>query len=97
MMNLEEKRERYASLCHAMQTGVAYKMAKDANETATKHLRVGVNSALVQDSALALLLMKKGIITEDEYFDAVNEAMEREVKGYEEELSRLYGTSITLG
>ena len=96
-MGLQEKRERYAALCHAMQTGVAYKMAKDTNETAPKHLRVGVNSALVQDSALALLLMEKGIITEDEYFDAVNEAMEREVKGYEEELKRLYGVSVTLG
>lgn len=96
-MSLQEKRERYAALCHAMQTGVAYKMQKDASETAPKHLRVGINSALVQDSALALLLMKKGIITEDEYFDAVNEAMEREVKGYQEELRRLYGADITLG
>lgn len=97
MMTLEEKRERYAALCHAMQTGVAYKMEKDVSDTTPKHLRVGINSALVQDSALALLLMKKGIITEDEYFDAVNEAMEREVKSYQEELRHLYGVDITLG
>lgn len=96
-MNLQEKRERYVALCHAMQTGVAYKLEKDPSDTTPKHLRVGINSALVQDSALALLLMKKGIITEDEYFDAVNEAMEREVKEYREELSRLYGANITLG
>lgn len=96
-MSIEDKKQRYLALCHAMQTGVAYKLEKDARDTSPKHLRVGINSALVQDSALVHLLLKKGIITEDEYWDAVNEAMEQEVQIYQALLRRLYGAdNITL-
>lgn len=97
-MTLEEKRQRYRALCHAMQTGVAYVMEKEPGETSPKHLRVGVNSAMVEHSALTLLLIEKGIITEDEYYDAMNAAMEREVQSYQDKLQRLYGAgNITLG
>lgn len=97
-MTIEQKKARYLALAHALQTGVAYKMEKDASDTAPKHLRVGVNMALVQHSALVLLLMKKGVITEDEYWDAQIEALEREVQSYQQELQKLYGVnSIKLG
>lgn len=97
-MTLEGKRQRYRELCHAMQTGVAYVMEKEPGETTPKHLRVGVNSAMVEHSALSLLLIEKGIISEDEYYDAMNAAMEREVNTYQEKLRHLYGTdNITLG
>lgn len=96
-MNLQEKKDKYLSLCHAMQSGVAYKMQSDSAETSPKHLRVGVNSAQVQHAALVKLLCEKGIITEEEYLDALIEMMEREVQAYQDELSRIYGTNITLG
>src|SRR5687768_12035238 len=90
-MNLEEKRERYLALCHAMQTGVAFKMEKDAKDTTPKHLRVGINAAMSDHGALVGLLFKKGIITEEEYYDALIESMEREVQMYQSKIEELYG------
>ena len=98
-MNLEEKKAKYMALCHAMQTGVAAKMEKDSKETTPKHLRVGINVAMSDHGALMALLFKKGIITEEEYIDALIESMEREVHMYESVLAELYGhgVKITLG
>lgn len=97
-MTLEEKRQRYEALAHAMQTGVAYVMEKEPSETAPKHLRVGVNAAMVEHAALANLLVRKGVITEDEYVDSLIEELEREVERYTQHVRDLYGASnITLG
>jgi hypothetical protein len=89
--------DRYQAAAHAMQTGVAAEMAYHPAPTEPKHLRVGVNSAMVDNSALAELLISKGVITEAEYFEAVAAGMEREAKTYEERLSEHYGRKIALG
>jgi len=89
-MTIDEKRQRYLDLCHAMQSGVAMKMNYEGNETSPKHLRTGVNAAMSDGAALAKLLMDKGIITLDEYYDALIESMEREVKMYEDWLNNWY-------
>lgn len=88
--------ERYFSAAHAMQSGVRAVMEFDDNPTSPKHLRVGVNSAMVEHGALVGLLLKKGIITQDEYHKAIADAMEEEKSKYEKLLSSKYGTSITL-
>lgn len=82
-----------------MQSGVATEMniPGRSHTTTPKHLRVGVNSAMVDSSALAELLIAKGIITEDEYAEAIAAGMEREAKAYEDRLSEHYGRKITLG
>lgn len=72
----------YDQLAHAMQSGVAAKMAIDPADTNAKHLRVGVNSALCGQAALARLLIDKGVITEDEYVAAINDELQREVDRY---------------
>lgn len=87
---------RYQAAAHAMQSGVAAKMALDPAETTPKHLRTGVNSAMVETSAIVELLVAKGIITMDEWYAALAVAMEREVTLYEGELSRLTGAKVTL-
>ncbi len=88
----------YVSKCHAMQSGVAMKMNLDPSETSPKHLRVGVNSAMVDSSALAKLLIDKGIITMEEYEAAITEGMAREVALYEQWLTEhMNGSKITLG
>ena len=92
-MTLEEKRTKYLQLCHAMQSGVAAKMNRDNSDTLPKHLRVGVNFAMVDSAALATLLMKKGIITEEEYYDALIERMQAEVAAYEAWLNESYGAN----
>jgi len=80
----------YRDLCHAMQSGVAMKMNYDAGETTPKHLRVGVNSALCNQAALARLLMEKGIITQAEYAAAITAEMAREVERYEQWLNEYF-------
>jgi hypothetical protein len=67
---------------HAMQTGVKWEMETGSLDTTPKHLRTGVNSALVDCTAIARLLISKGIFTEDEYYTAVADEMEREVQRY---------------
>lgn len=92
--------ERYVAAAHAMQTGVALDMESDPSgtkgATTPKHLRVGINSAMSDMSGLAKLLIEKGIITEDEYTEAITEAMEREKDRYETILSERYGRKVTL-
>lgn len=81
-----------------MQTGVAYKMEKDPSDTTPKHLRVGVNSAMVECSALVKIMIDKGILTEEEFIDAMIDQLEKEVAMYTKEIRRLYGAdNITLG
>lgn len=88
---------RYNAAAHAMQSGVAMKMNYESKGTEPKHLRVGVNSALVDSSAIATLLMQKGVFTMAEYTEAVADAMEAEVKTYEDELTEHIGSPIKLG
>lgn len=95
-MTIEEMRERYWKLAHAMQSGVAAWMNYDPLETSVKHLRVGVNSAMADVGSLGRLLVKKGVISEEEYTEAVMEGMEREVASYEEQLSERMGKRIHL-
>lgn len=89
-MSIEELRAKYMSLAHAMQSGVEMKRSF-SKECEPKHLRVGINSAMVGNGALVQLLIKKGVFTEEEYMEELVAAMEREVKAYEQELSEAYG------
>ncbi len=89
-------RERYLAAAHAMQSGVAGKMAIDPSETTPKHLRTGVNSAMVEHSALVKLLVAKGVITWPEYFTALADGMEAERDKYAATLSAHYGAAVTL-
>lgn len=89
--------ERYRAAGHAMQSGVAMKMHFDPKETEPKHLRVGVNAAMSEHSALAKLLIDKGLITDAEYIKALTDAMEAEAEKYRSEISEHTGANITLG
>lgn len=98
-------KERYSAACHAMQSGVRGMMDVEADHQqkdpmtwthSPKHLRVGVNSALVDNAALAKLLVSKGVITELELWQALVDGMEAEVRRYEEELSAFYQRKVYL-
>lgn len=88
--------ERYKALCHAMQSGVAAEIAKDDRSVQLKHLRVGINVALCDHSALVQLLIEKGVVTSDEYLARIVAEMEAEVQRYEARLEKMYGAKITL-
>lgn len=98
-MDVKKLQDKYYKLMHAMQSGVALMMNYDKSETSPKHLRVGVNSALIDSSALAKLLIEKKIITEEEFYTALCELAENDVKSYEQKITEITGsnTKITLG
>lgn len=85
--------DRYLAAAHAMQSGVAAEMGLPGRSAPTepKHLRVGVNTAMVGHAGLAQLLINKGLITEDEYTAAIADAMEAEVARYEQRLQEHLG------
>lgn len=82
---MTENIARYNAALHAVQSGVMYEMEYTNSEAHTpKHLRVGVNSALVTNGALVTLLVSKGLITFPEWFSSLADMMEEEVVRYEE-------------
>lgn len=85
------------ALQHAMQSGVAERLHFDPSDTTPKHLRVGINAAMVEHGALAKLLIDKGVIGEREYLGAVRDMMKLEVERYQAELSHRFGVTIKLG
>jgi hypothetical protein len=99
-MDIDQKLvEENVALLHAMQTGVAYTMDTGKRDPSTepKHLRVGVNNALIEASAIVQVLIEKGVFTSTEYFTTLNGLLRAEVDRYEKELSEHYGAKITLG
>jgi hypothetical protein len=77
--------QRYRDAYHAVQSGVAFEMAHGNNKAAEpKHLRVGINGAMCDHTALVRLLVSKGILTREEYTEAIADEMEREQRRYEE-------------
>jgi hypothetical protein len=82
-----EAARRYQAAAHAMQSGVRVEIDLNLSRAhEPKHLRVGINSALANDEAMARLLISKGVFTEVEYHEAVAQGMEREVERYEKKL-----------
>ena len=92
----DDQAKRYASAMHGMQAGIALDETHDPTNMAPKHLRVGINSCLVEMSSLTRLLIDKGVITEHEYFEAIVAGAEREHASYEEKYSKKFGSKITL-
>lgn len=91
--------KEYLAAAHAMQSGVAMDIEMNGEVAAganPKHLRVGVNSAMVENSALWGLLLKKGIITEEEMTTALVEAHQAEAARYEAHLSAKLGKKVKL-
>jgi hypothetical protein len=85
-MGAKEDFARHQVAQRRMQSGVKAEQDCYGPEPA-KHLRVGINTALVDLAALARLLVRKGVITEAEYAAALAESMEEEVRRYEAHLS----------
>jgi hypothetical protein len=99
--NLSEKEERLLArsneLMHAIQSGIAYNMQLDPNgETSAKHLRVGVNNALIQHAALIRVLCDSHVILLEKYLEVYVALLEDEKKSYEAQLTTMYGRNIKL-
>ena len=93
--------QRYHAAGHAVQSGVKADMETDVNQqsqgaTTPKHLRTGLNLVMSDHGSLAGLLIGKGIITEDEYLQAIADGAEREQHRYEAILSERFGKPVKL-
>lgn len=74
---------RYLSAAHSIQTAVKMQievLGENGAGADPKHLRTGLNMVMSDHAALARLLMKKGIITNDEYMQAITEGTEEEAE-----------------
>ena len=92
----DEQSKRYERAMHGMQAGVALDETHDPKNLEPKHLRVGINSALTECASLAMLLVKKGVITEEEYFEAIVDGVEREHAVYEAAYTARFGRKVVL-
>lgn len=94
--------QRYEALSHAMQSGVAALEALAAQgkcragELEPKHLRVGVNSAMIETSSLGRLLVAKGVFTWPEYWSSIIVTLEAEVASYEKKIAEIVGRPVSL-
>lgn len=96
-MTLPELLAEHAALLHSMQSGVKYTIEYGLDDAhSPKHLRTGVNNALVSNGALVDILIQKGIFTEEEFMTAYNNVLRKEVASYEDALSKHLKTKITL-
>lgn len=96
-MSTEENIERYNAAAHAMQSGVAATMHFDKGQIEPKHMRVGVNSSLVAIGVMTKLLIDKGVISSEEYWEAMADGMEEERDSYVRILKQHYpNTDIKL-
>jgi hypothetical protein len=104
-MTTEEYLAEYKRLMHAIQTGIGMQISidnsgadvnLDPNLRAHKHLRTGIDGSKADFGALARLLIAKGVITEQEYFEALLDGLRREKEMHESELSEHFGYKVRL-
>ena len=81
--------ERVAQLTHAIQSAVAFQIERGSNAALPKHLRTGLDTTKAEHGGIARLLIRKGVITEEEYFDAVVEGLEVELRFQTEQAQRM--------
>ena len=93
----DDLHRRYYAAAHAVQSGVAMELHDDPASGSPKHLRTGLNMAMVEHGALVRLLIKKGLISNAEYMTELVAGVEEEQRQYEARLSARHGTKITLG
>ena len=89
---LKAATKRYLAAAHAMQSGVAAVLDKSAQEP--KHLRVGINTAMVDHGALVDLLIRKGVFTREEYAESLADAMEKEALTYRRKIAGELGVAL---
>lgn len=74
---------RYQAAAHAVQSALAAVLGALGPKAAgadPKHLRTGLNLVMADHGSLADLLIRKGVITEEEYLEAIAAGTEREAE-----------------
>jgi len=86
-------KDRYLRAAHCLQAGT--KIEQAAKPETGISARVGINTALRDHASLVDLLVAKGVCSMDDYWKAIADGMETEVRQLEERLSAR-GTKVTL-
>lgn len=97
---------RYQEAAHGVQTGVRAELELAGYPAAqvgpceaagnVKHLRTGINSAMVETSVLAKLMVERKLITWAEYYEALADGMVAERDKYEKLLTEKLDHKVTL-
>lgn len=74
----------YEQAAHGVQTAIAYDIERGGTAATPKHLRVGVDMSKSDMFGLAMLLIQKGIITQEEYVENMRLAANTELAMREE-------------
>lgn len=89
----------YDEAGHGVQSAIRFEMSQrgfleddiDKVTAMLKHLRVGLDLRAADHSALAQLMIDKGIFTEQEYLEAMRLAANEELARYQEHVRETYG------
>jgi hypothetical protein len=84
--------ERYERAAHRVQTAIAFDPDRPRDQY--KDLRVGIDLSKSDMGGLATLLIAKGIITSEEYLEAIADSAEREAELKENALSVRHGINV---
>ena len=76
----------YEEAAHGVQSAIAYDIGQGRKTTEPKHMRVGIDLSKADMLGLAVLLIDKGIITSEEYIEAVRLSANEELAMREEEV-----------
>jgi len=79
----------YEEAAHGVQTAIAFDIGQGRKTTEPKHMRVGIDLSKADMLGLAVLLIDKGIITPDEYTEAMRLSANEELEMREEEVKDL--------
>jgi hypothetical protein len=74
----------YEQAAHGVQTAIAFDMENGGKAATPKHLRVGVDMSKADMLGLTMLLISKGIITQEEYAEHMRLAANEELAMREE-------------
>lgn len=99
----------YEQALHGIQSAILQRISHDTNMSGEwsklpdrntsfagpKHLRVGVDTSKAEQGALAALLVRKGVITKEEYFEEMRLALNQELANYESMLSEILGYVVS--
>lgn len=88
----------YEAAAHGVQSAVKYEMEqrKRPVDDELKHLRVGIDMRAADMRGLVELLIKKGVLTVEEYVEEMRLAANEELARYEDHVRRTYGLPPTM-
>lgn len=89
--SVEELSSVIEPMSHAIQSYTAYMLHRNPSSSSPKHLRTGIDLTKAEMGGLAVLFVRKGIITNEEYLAAIVEGLEEENNRNENEVGVKFG------